>query len=265
MNKRKAFTLVELLVVIAIIAVLMGVLIPTLNIVKSRAETLACRANIRSYGLVMTMYLNENGGRYPHPDTGLYVKGKKNYLQYGEIDEYRDDRWHNAAIPMDGPLFDYLRSKKINLCKTFVKTLKKEGCTNCGQGSNGIPIDPQYSYTQNFYIGMDWPIGKESGGDPGALQEHQVRNAAGVFIFTEENSWDIPGLSSTGINDTRFHLLGDGNSDAFATYHNAPGGDLNAGYANVLFADGHAGIVQIGREEIENGDADRLANPKVRR
>ena len=65
MKREKAFTLVELLVVIAIIAVLMSILMPTLNRVKEQAKDIKCRANLKQWGLVWAMYTEENDFRFP--------------------------------------------------------------------------------------------------------------------------------------------------------------------------------------------------------
>lgn len=50
------FTLIELLVVIAVIAVLIGVLLPTLSKSRDTARTLRCKASIRSVGQAVTVY-----------------------------------------------------------------------------------------------------------------------------------------------------------------------------------------------------------------
>ena len=65
MHKREGFTLIELLVVIAIIALLISILMPALSQVRKQAKDIACRSNLRQWGLCLTMYANDNDGRLP--------------------------------------------------------------------------------------------------------------------------------------------------------------------------------------------------------
>jgi prepilin-type N-terminal cleavage/methylation domain-containing protein/prepilin-type processing-associated H-X9-DG protein len=60
-----AFTLVELLVVIGIIAILIAIILPTLSGARRAAETLQCASNLRSIGLGITVYLDQNAGTFP--------------------------------------------------------------------------------------------------------------------------------------------------------------------------------------------------------
>ena len=63
--ERKGFTLVELLVSIGIIAILIGILLPTLSTVRSRANATKCRANLHDIGAQFQMYLNESKNHLP--------------------------------------------------------------------------------------------------------------------------------------------------------------------------------------------------------
>lgn len=63
--RKAAFTLVELLVVIGIIAVLVGILLPTLGRARRSANNVYCQSNLRNMGTAMAMYINNNKGYFP--------------------------------------------------------------------------------------------------------------------------------------------------------------------------------------------------------
>ena len=65
MSRQKAFTLVELLVVISIIALLVSILMPSLNKAKEIAYRMKCSTNQSAVGKAMGLYLARNGDSYP--------------------------------------------------------------------------------------------------------------------------------------------------------------------------------------------------------
>jgi prepilin-type N-terminal cleavage/methylation domain-containing protein/prepilin-type processing-associated H-X9-DG protein len=62
--RRNAFTLIELLVVIAIIALLMSILMPSLQRVRKQARSVACLSNLKQWALIWQMYTDETNGRF---------------------------------------------------------------------------------------------------------------------------------------------------------------------------------------------------------
>ena len=62
---RRAFTLIELLVVISVIAVLLGILLPTLRSAREAARTTQCMSNLRQIVLISRGYADENKGLGP--------------------------------------------------------------------------------------------------------------------------------------------------------------------------------------------------------
>jgi prepilin-type processing-associated H-X9-DG protein len=76
--------LVELLVVIGIIAILVSLLLPSLNKAREQARAIKCASNLRQVGMAIAMYVNESKGYYPYPTT---TKGEQ-ALWFTAIDKY---------------------------------------------------------------------------------------------------------------------------------------------------------------------------------
>ncbi len=60
------FTLIELLIVISIIAILAGLLLPTLKKAKDKAQSLVCQNNLKQIGTGMFNYTDSYNGYFPN-------------------------------------------------------------------------------------------------------------------------------------------------------------------------------------------------------
>jgi prepilin-type N-terminal cleavage/methylation domain-containing protein/prepilin-type processing-associated H-X9-DG protein len=111
------FTLIELLVVIAIIALLMAILIPTLQRAKESARETICRSNLKAVGLGIYMYLQDNDFAWADIYLGSGAKSNRYYWHHptsgapmrpGDDDSY----WGVAYV-------DYIKEAKVFGCPSF--------------------------------------------------------------------------------------------------------------------------------------------------
>lgn len=107
---RRAFTLIELLVVIAIIALLIGILLPTLGHARETARTVICKQRNRELALATILYAND------HEDRVWPIVLPRN----GQI----EFTWARAWDPVGrryepGPVFTYMEhADEVLACPT---------------------------------------------------------------------------------------------------------------------------------------------------
>lgn len=124
---KRGFTLVELLVVIAIIAMLIAILVPSLNRAKELAKRTICAANLNSLCKGMHLYANEFNAELPacrdgsdnvtsvgfHSDDefrdpaysqarGWFLLAKKNYASVGLFKCPSDERVSHKDVNLEG-------------------------------------------------------------------------------------------------------------------------------------------------------------------
>ncbi|HZZ44288.1 MAG TPA: prepilin-type N-terminal cleavage/methylation domain-containing protein [Tepidisphaeraceae bacterium] len=100
-QQKRGFTLVELLVVIGIIALLISILLPSLNRARRAAQALACESNLRQFGAGIAMYANQNKGAMPQKGPDGSNTSTNFFGPAGSVIGYDDPSlWFNAIPKM---------------------------------------------------------------------------------------------------------------------------------------------------------------------
>ncbi len=102
---RRGFTLIELLVVIAVIAVLIGILVPSLANARRVTRQVACASNLRQLGLATRMYADAYDDFLPRRGQGVGVT----------VQITRPTDWFNALPVIMGqrPYMDLAAAGKV--------------------------------------------------------------------------------------------------------------------------------------------------------
>ncbi len=144
MKKQDAFTLIELLVVIAIIALLMGILLPSLAKARDQAKKVVCTAHMKGLGIALRMYVDDyNGKTHSSPNVGLWdnaYEGSPIIRKFGPDDDMA--YWGVAYEP-------YAKNKKIFRCPA---TKRVDDWPEWGWGIGYQQYFRYCSYGLNGYI-----------------------------------------------------------------------------------------------------------------
>jgi prepilin-type N-terminal cleavage/methylation domain-containing protein/prepilin-type processing-associated H-X9-DG protein len=99
MENKKGFTLIELLVVISIIAVLMSILMPSLQKVRQMAKLTICQSNLKQISQAAILYASEMDGKFP---PSIVLRENQNGFNWPSFMAYQP----NSTFPEDHPLTD---------------------------------------------------------------------------------------------------------------------------------------------------------------
>ena len=195
------FTLIELLVVIAIIALLVSILLPSLNKAKDLAKSAVCMGNMHHIGLAIPMYVNDyNGWLPPYTDPSPQSDGKSatfDGVTYTTTRRYALVRdWFKSGAyrdyPRDGDGFyrPYMGTTKTGVGNIMgCPSVPLDRPTVVGTWAGGEysqQISYEYSYGLNFWYTTQAVIQKREVYDP--IRFGQIKKPSGLVYIADAQS-----------------------------------------------------------------------------
>jgi len=157
---RCGFTLVELLVVIGIIAVLIGILLPSLSKARQAAARTKCLSNVRQLAMGIVMYTQENNGFFPwvgnSGSTNDWIWWDKNRVEADGLTQFDHVADHGI-----GPFLSLTSNPKVLICPSDTPADHTRRRT-----SNYYP----YSYAMNNLFTSEWAYLRSIGSGSGSFE-----------------------------------------------------------------------------------------------
>ncbi len=222
-RQRGGFTLIELLVVVAIIALLISILLPSLQGAREEAKKAKCLANLKQVGTAMAQYFLETNDWFPwEKRNGLYWlhgfyygghPGRPAWWGYSDT-TFRDTP---NGRPFNQYLYPNLPDYDVQPTDPQFEKVRDMAIFECPSDKGGVWMnnpsqDPETfsphtlywesgtSYDENYHFVTEWALNFPDPNTPGwrlhwlqranAYLKQQLRFWSSMFIITYEDAFD---------------------------------------------------------------------------
>lgn len=226
-TRKNGFTLVELLVVIGIIAVLISILLPSLNKARNAAKAVQCASNLRQLASANLQYMND------WHDYSVPVKQGPDVQAWMYNQSFR----RNLGLPVKGPTDPTRAFVPYNLlCPLALRT--------------EVGVDNLYPFNASYGANIQDIAASNSLTPYAAAPElcfsykrSHIKQPAQKLMFADATDWQIRELESP--NYDKYGENNGGKMAKMTAYRHNHG-------ANIAFWDGH--VAWTPKSEIINND-----------